>query len=340
MFCRRPAFWIALVVAACVSGLPLLKAQDKEPVDNAPADNAPVDNAPAENAPLRLTPHWKQGEVLNYKITSTHEQIDSGQATPEWSLHHDLSIEVIAADDQGYRIGWTQSGPAAGDAEQSISLAIKLFSGLFAGQQIVIEVDRSGQIMGVANWEALRDGILAGLDALLAANADDTPPEELDHLKQQITESLQTKEGVENLVLSAPRIFLMPYGKDYALDEPTESENTTPNPFGGEPFPLREKFEVSKYDADSGIAEIVWKQTMVADKTVEILLAILDQLSTRQDVTQETLNEIRALWMRDDAIFRIDTTTSVIKAMAHRQAVRHAKGQWSADTVQLLQVAP
>jgi len=299
---------------------------------------APVEDAapPADlnlSGGVRIVPRWQVGDVMQYDTLNTREQFDSGQTNVIWNVRRSVTIEVLEAEETGYLLGWTY-GDAQVENESSGALknGIELIAKMMAGQQVLLRVSANGVLERVDDWEALAQNVLAALDEAIAEKTDGDA-EQMEILKQQVTQTVETEEGLRSVVTPGARVFMLPYDNEYSLDSPVQLESTSQNPYGARPFPMRETFVLREFDPNTNIAQIAWQKTMIADQAVQILNEMLDVLSSREEATPELLDEVRALWLQDDAIFRLNTTTGTIQALRHRQAVRHSRTLWDGDTL-------
>lgn len=297
-----------------------------------PAAEGPTETVIDGATNVELVPHWQAGDVLRYKTRTQHERIEHGVVSVEWSADRDITIEVVEATDQGFRTNWTFGEATFRDRSGHVDLGIKLASRIMAGQPITIDLDARGTLQGIAQWEALREQLRAALDPAVEWLSASEDASEVAALKDQFESLLENQDAAQEVLLGSVKAFLTVYGETYTVGQPLEFERTTANPFGGDPFPIVEAIVMETYDPETGAAELVWRQRMAPERTVEILRHVLDALSKRDDVKPELMDRVRAMWLQDDAVFRVDTKTGTVLAMKHRQGMRESRNVWKAST--------
>ncbi len=232
---------------------------------------------------VEILPRWKKGEKAAYKLVKSRERARDDKATQEGKSTTDIKIEVIQADNHGFVMSWTFGEPKlegpGGVAQHPL---IKRMVQLVTGTKFLLEVDKSGSLKGVKNWEEIKKLTSQALEMMMKESL----PEGLDKdkagaFRSMVESMLATKEQIEQLCTREAELFFLPFGKKLASGQPLDYEVNLPNPFGGEPLPGRGRFDLKTYDKSSGQAVITRTQT-ISPEAMKRFLEDLVKKATEQ----------------------------------------------------------
>ena len=273
---------------------------------------------------IEVLPHWKKGDTVRLEITRARVKSANVKSTITGKTHTDFTIEVLSANDDGYRVGWTAGKTTFDSPSQAEHSFLGHVVNLMNGLQIILDIDSHGAIRGVQNWKGLKAAALKSLDALAATeNGQKEQPDKarMSRLRAQWESMLGTKEQVEELCTREAQVYFKVLGRGYAHNEPFEYEDLLPNPLGGEAFPTHARMALKTFDKQAGRAVITWSQTADPKQVSRILESMIKEMSAR--LGKEPLEGAfpKAISMQDDAEIVVDVTTGWVKTLKHARSV-------------------
>lgn len=282
--------------------------------------------ADAPSPSIQVLPHWNKGDLFGLAITRTREKSVDGKSTVMGTTRTPFTIEVLSADRKGYLVGWTAGATTYGSPEPGAPSILRQIADVMKGQQIVLEIDSHGAIMGVRNWRELKTATLKTMETLLAPTRDSsdrhTDQALLSKLRTQWKSMFATKQQIERLCTREATLYLMVLGRGYRRHEPYEYGGVLPNPLDGEALPSRTSMILKSYDDASGHAVITWSQTADPHETARILKATLNAMTARLGQNRPEEEFAETIAMRDNAEAVVDQRTGWVESLTLVRSVQ------------------
>jgi hypothetical protein len=272
---------------------------------------------------LEVRPRWETGETARYEMIKTRRKTQGSQVVLNATTRTDIDMEVLGKDDDGYVVAWTLGATRFDDPQQADNPLVKVMSSLLEGQRIVLELDAEAAIIGVRNWNELKDSSANRMQAIVAElNTAGLDQATIAKLQRQVASMFATKQQVEQMCTREAQMFFMALGIAVAPSEPLEYADSLPNPLGGEPFPSRAQFNLKAVDRASDRATITWTQTVPPDDARRIVEATLRNLATRLGRPVPDEERLRSLSIEDSAEFVLEMSTGWIDRFTHVRTTR------------------
>ncbi|RPH76162.1 MAG: hypothetical protein EHM80_15195 [Nitrospiraceae bacterium] len=290
---------------------------------------------------VEIFPHWKKGDRVHLEITRARVKSADGASTITGKTHTHFTIEVLSANDDGYRVGWTAGETIFDSPSQAEHSFLGHVVNLMNGRQIILEIDSHGAIRGVQNWKGLKAAALKSLDALAATeNAQNKKSDKalMSSLRAQWESMLRTKEQVEELCTREAQAYFKVLGRGYAHNEPFEYEDLLPNPIGGEAFPTHASMALKTFDKQAGRAVITWRQTTDPKQVARILESMIKEMSARLGREPLEREFPAAISMEDHAEIVVDVATGWVKTLKHARSVNFGT-RAQVDTTSIIRTA-
>ena len=280
---------------------------------------APAAAEDSVDLPLR----WEVGQRLQYEIVKTNRKTRDGKGTFKATTRTDLEIEVLRADADGYLIAWTQGETRFDDPQPAADPMLQRMTNLVRGLRVLLEIDSGANVVGVRNWEELKETvgkILATVSDELKISGIDSAT--LSKITAQLASMYATREQIETMCTREARMFFLVLGGSFSASEPTEYQDRLPNPLGGEPFPSRAAFVLKGVDRQSQRATIAWTQTLDPEHARRIMGKSLKDLAARVGGPVPQGDVLESMTVEDTAEFVVDLSSGWLDRLSHKRLVR------------------
>lgn len=216
---------------------------------------------------ITLLPRWKVGENVRFEIAKAAQESRNGRITFRTGNRTNVEVEVLEADESGYAVAWTSGETKFDDPQQVNNPFAQRMLRLLKGTRIVLELDGSGSLRGLRNWQEIRAECMKGVDVILQeVGRSDLDKALIPKLRAQAESMLATREQIEALSTVEPSLCFAVLGKSYSRSKPLIYEGVMPNPFGGEAIPCKTEFVLKSVDKKLGRAVVAWKHTIVPEE--------------------------------------------------------------------------
>ncbi len=213
-------------------------------------------------------PPWEEGD--RFEVTVTMEGVDRLEGSQSYSYSYPVELAVIGHDPSGWDFEWKAEHPvvdgilipvdAAGEFEQLVDeLPRRRFTYHLSSDRVDISI---------LNLDDLRADIDATFDAVTLLDPDPGSPT---MLTAEYFRGLDD-EGVEFEVGRRAILLHLFEGIRFPTDEPDVSETTIENPFGGDPVPAVEKFELVTPSDENGCVTFRYSESVDHEKARPILI--------------------------------------------------------------------
>lgn len=281
--------------------------------------SAPAPAADSVDLPLG----WQVGQRLQYEMVRSGRKTRGDEATANATTRTDLEIEVLRADADGYLIAWTHGETRFDDPRAAANPLLQRMANLIRGLRILLEVDAQANVVGVRNWQELKDTI----EKILSSISDELKTSGIDpamvsKVTGQLASMYATREQVETMCTREARMFFLSLGGQFSTTEPIEYQDRLPNPFGGEAFPSRASFVLKGVDRPSQRATVAWTQTLDPEHVRRIMEKSLQDLAARVGGPVPEADALKDMTVEDTAEFVVDMSTGWLDHLSHTRLVK------------------
>jgi hypothetical protein len=266
---------------------------------------------------LELKPKWKSGDIVRYEMTRTYSRDTDGKPGRKVTVRTPVEVEVIATDDEGTLLRWTQGSTVFDDPKQDDDPLVRAISGIQKGLDIDLELNADGVLIGLRNWKELRGTGLKVQDAVLAQMAKTgTTKNTIESLRKETEKLFASKESLTAAFIPHAALLLLPYGREYELGKTVPYETTIPNVFGGdEPFPAKGTYTLKSISKDATTAILVFKQTLDPKEANSVLRQWLEDVAKK--TSKPAPKELPELQVEDALEYEFDLVNGWLKSVTH-----------------------
>lgn len=232
--------------------------------------------ADGQDATLIL-PKWRHGDIVEYRMIRTRN--DPRGLMPPDVATTPVTLTVVTESDRGFVVEWRQ-GATTGSIQSESNPVTREMLKLVERAPLMLQVSPVGQVLGLANWEVLRDEAFVTFDRVLAAaQKAGTTPGLVERAGPELRERFASKDVVSGTLVRDARTLLL------AMTQPSvASETTVPgllsNPLGGEPFPSTVKWTARQSPGTTARATVRWTHAVAFDTSSALVREVLTKAIT------------------------------------------------------------
>lgn len=264
--------------------------------------------------PVTFTCDWKVGAKRTYERVKTKEVVRANGAAGTNKSTTPFTVEVLSKTDEGgHVVAWTW-GETKFEASNPVTPLMRKFNNLATGMRLELEVDAQGGVEKLRNAEAVQKKFAEAMDMIRA----ELEALGLDAQTLEATfKTLGTPESATQAAIKEPQVFFMGSGGEMIVGQPIETDLELPNAYGGDPFPAKSIFTLTKVDDATQQLHIDWKQELDGPKAAKILKVTLEKRLGRE-LPDEQLPKYS---INDRASFVVERASAWPVKVTHSRAV-------------------
>lgn len=227
-------------------------------------------------------PVMNVGERFFITLINNRQNVEDGEITLDVTSHTPIQVNIVSKTDRGYILSWEYGQSILEDVPSSVESFVEDFANLISGWKVEYEVEESGRIIELVKSDQI-DGFLSD-----EIQTDGILPEDI-------------------------QLFHIVYG--WPPFEPGTSltyEESTPNPFGGEPIPSTGKLEVTEFSPASNQLTIHWTKSMDQELYRQFMLDFLTEMAKEMGTDPPTDADLPIFKIEDSGEIHIDINTGWI----------------------------
>ncbi len=198
---------------------------------------------------IPILPKWEINDVHTLKIKFSQKEVMEEKST-KWNINFNASFKVLEKNEKGYLLVWTFNSAQVTEGKPNSE---DIIISKLLNNEILIKFSNFGEYVEIVNVDAVRLAANKIIDNLIAKETH--PKEKLNlNVKKQL---IATKEGLESTLLRVVKMYFLPFGHQYPLNEEMTYNLKYPNLFGGnQPYDSVEKVRLTMTDNTSNICVI------------------------------------------------------------------------------------
>jgi hypothetical protein len=229
--------------------------------------------------PITFSCAWKVGAKRTYERVKTREDVRANGASGTNKSTTPFTVEVLEKlPEGGHVVAWTW-GETAFEASVPVTPLMKRFNNLAKGMRLELEVDAQGGVQKLRNAAAVQKKFAEAIEMIRGElEGMGLDPQAL----EATLKTLGSPEVATQSAIKEPQVFFMGSGGEMIVGQPIAYEDQLPNAYGGEPFPSKASFTLTKADDATQQLHIEWKQELDPVKTIQILKTTLEKRFGRE----------------------------------------------------------
>ena len=153
-----------------------------------------------QDSSAQIITYWDLGEKYEYAVEYQELKYSDQDTTSNEIMSYDIEVSVVDSTSEGYTVRWFYKNFKS-DSKNPIVQKIASVSEDIA---VDIQLDELGSILGVANWEEVREYMLGAFDTLIT-EIPDIP--ELNNMITNMKSMYSTKESIEATAIQDAQQF-------------------------------------------------------------------------------------------------------------------------------------
>ena len=255
-------------------------------------------------------------EVQRGKIDSKHPKIKDIKSST--AVEFTILLEKKGIYECAWKYGSTK---VIGINPDLIDEQTKKFMNVHQGIEVKFNVDKSGAIKEITNYDECKIYIENAFKVILENAPNKATPEQYSNMMKALKSSYATPEILVSTYCPELTVFFMLFGETIKSDTIYISKSYLPNPFGGRSFPSNVTTKVDSLKEN--IALISVKQTIPENDLNAIMEETFIELS-KLSKKPFLKNEIPKMNMATSAVFSYDYNKKVMKEVYSEKLIETA----------------
>ena len=264
-------------------------------------------------------PHWKVGdqftvELVKERTTDPKEKAVSNKGR----VLLDISIQEKGKD--FFIVHCTYGKYELEGAQKNNPLVAKMMN-LSEGLCLKIKTDEDGMPQELTNVNEIVEKSKKAIDLIEEFLKENKLPQTMiDQIIAPVSAMYKEPQTVEQTMLNEIALFFLLCGAKLELGNPSEFDESLPNPFQGEPLPGKGSILLKDFDKQTGIASIEYRLSVDKEKAAPFLFAAMQKMMPQ--VPGPTKEEMPQLDFSDITIYRIDTKKGWALSVEHSRDIK------------------
>jgi len=201
-------------------------------------------------------------------------------------------------------------------------------------------LDEQYNIVGIRNWEELRDKANTMTSNLMDAMVEQglSDPETATQAKVAMVKLTSTEAGVHSIYAKRISTYLLGYGWELTEGEPLVQEVSLPNPFGGEPLPAIITTKLDDDPETPNLIEYTYEQALESEPAAALIRDALLLIGIPDN--EELAEHLRGVQITDTMEWSYDESRQLV-AHATFERITKLPGQpivterWTSELVNI-----
>jgi hypothetical protein len=269
--------------------------------------------APPADSSVNCITNWQKEETQTYSIVHEKKTLQPNQDNKLSRYRYEAKVWVVDASDTDYTIRWVFDLPR----KTSEATPDKLDSlPFYDGMQMVFRISNTGSFIELVNWEEVSNNYGAS------------------HI-------FKTKEAVESALIREIQLFHLPYGYKYSTAK-VGANTQLSNPFGGNPLPAVQTYQVTKIDPQQDQYTLVLRQYIDKANIDKWLEPYIKKMRIPDEKQRQVLRQqLTSLQLTDHSEYRFIRSSGWIKHLSYeRKAVANGYTQSDSYTIDMIADTP
>ncbi|MBS1661760.1 MAG: hypothetical protein JST68_12005 [Bacteroidetes bacterium] len=258
--------------------------------------------------------HWQPGAKKTYSII--HEKSTTGgpgNAAP-FRFVYEADVTVIDSSAQTFTVKWEFRLPDDFKmAHPRLSDSLPVFNGM----SMIFKISKMGAFVTLENWEQVRDAYVKQMEISLPRKQDSFALATMKAVK----EMFNSKTTVEATLVREIQLFHTLYGYRFTTREASESTQL-PNPFGGEPFPAYQTYQLTNLDPAKDAYTIVFRLKMDTANLNKISDPLFEKMNIKDNASlEEARKQLKNYNIQDFTEYRFIKSTGWVSRLFYERSV-------------------
>jgi len=257
--------------------------------------------------------YWKKGETHSIKIKTTTTDNEKG-IKQNFASTFEANFKVLDVSDSGYLVEWIYTNSNLAKNEPAIENQV---INHLINSKMIFKLSETGRFIGLVNVIDLKAVTEVVIDTLIKNAMDEASISQFKTMRQFIN----TRQGLEILLLKHVKFYNLLFGLSYKTDEIETNQSKVSNPFGGEPYDVIEKIQVTKIDKETSTCII---ETNKIIEGSALMASVIEQL---QKFSKESLKELNDrlikenLEISDRTMHQVDVSKGIIQKASYKKVM-------------------
>jgi hypothetical protein len=257
---------------------------------------------------------WRLGEKKTYLISHEKSTINESGSSAPFRFAYEALVSVIDSTAKGYTIKWVFQIP---DEYKRMHPGLADSLPTFNGMTMIFKTSEMGAFVELLNWEEVRDAYARQMEIPLSKKTDSITAA----VMKQAKEMFNSKQAVESALIKEIQLFHTPYGFQFTTKE-AASDTGVPNPFGGDPFPAHQTYQITDIDRVKDAFTLVIRLKMDKAALSNLIDPLLKKMGIKDDAEMAKIRTQMATYdIQDYTEYHFVHSTGWIRSLQYNRTV-------------------
>ncbi len=267
-----------------------------------------------QDSTAKVISYWDLDEKYEYSVIYQNLEFSEKDTTSNETVTYDVEVSVIDSAENNYIVRWSYKNFKSNSSNPLVQKLAKLAKDI----SIEIKLDALGVIVGVVNWEEIRDYMAKSID-----NLKNEQPEipDIDNIFLQYEIMYSSKLSIEVSAIQDVQQFHNFHGGKYALNEQQTGQLSTPNVyFPDRPLDTEIFVELVELDEDNNQFTIRSIDEINSEQLTQTIYDYFSEVSKSMNQKLPKREDFQNYTSTVEIVSRIHETGWVLESVLRKEA--------------------
>ena len=268
-----------------------------------------------QDSSAQVITYWNLGETYEYAISYQKLRYSATDTTSDETITYDVEVSVIDSTEDSYTVRWFYKNIQSNSENPIIQKLTSVANDI----AIHIKIDPLGTIIGVENWEEVRDYMAAAFDTL-KSQLPDMP--EIDRVMEQTKLMYSSKASIEATAIQDVNQFHNFHGGRFVLNQEVTGQLQTPNVYyPDKPFDTHVSVILEELDQENNQYRIRSYNEVDSEQLTETTYEYMTQMFGEANQQMPTREEFMNVTNVVETVARIHDTGWVLESLLWKEVI-------------------
>lgn len=282
-----------------------------------------------QDSTAQVISYWDLGEKYEYSVIYQKLRYSEKDTSSNETMTYDVEVSVIDSTENNYIVRWFYRDFKS----NSTNPLVQKLATVSEDISVEIKLDALGAIVGVVNWEEVRDYMTKSFDTL----RNELPKiPEIDKMFQQFEVMYSSKASIEATAIQDAQQFHNFHGGKYKLNEKLTGQLTTPNVyFPDRPFDTEISVVLEELDEDNNQFTIRSINEVNSEQLTQTTYEYLSEMFKNMNQELPKRDDFKNLTNTVETVSRIHNTGWVLESVLWKEVVSEGITNMEIRTIQM-----
>lgn len=282
-----------------------------------------------QDSTAQVISYWELDEKYEYSVIYQKLRYSESDTTSNETMTYDVEVSVIDSTENNYTVRWFYKNFKSNSSNPLVQKLTTVSEDI----SVEIELNALGAIVGVVNWEEVKDYMAKSFDTL-KTELPKIP--EIDKMFQQYKVMYSSKASIEATAILDAQQFHNFHGGKYALNEKLTGQLTTHNVyFPDRPFDTEISVVLEEMDEENNQFTIRSINEVNSEQLTQTTYEYLSEMFKNMNQEIPKRDDFKNLTNTVETVSRIHNTGWVLESVLWKEVVSEGITSMEIRTIQM-----